>query len=113
MIHPVVQASAHLFQHNGHREVIRQVKRFIGIEDQVVELLQWPRAFLPTIRQEEILAGAIITVGQDWPQMVVETADILPTCSTNCTQRFIRRVIGDLRENSIVYLCGFTMYQGE
>ena len=38
--HPVIEPGPHVLQDDGHREVVGHVARLVGVEDEVVQLLE-------------------------------------------------------------------------
>ena len=83
---------------------LAMLQAFVGVEDEVVELLQGTRAFRPTVPHQHFLAGAIVAVGQHGSEVKVEPANVLPPLHADRTLGLVGRVIGDFGEDGLVQL---------
>src|SRR5919206_276073 len=72
--------------------------RLVGIHDEVVELLGGDLTLAPSVREQQLLARAVVGIRQDGLFTLPEAPDVLPAVGADAPLGFVGDVVGLLGE---------------
>src|SRR5215212_3381893 len=109
--HPGLEAGAHVLEHGSQGGFAGEVVRLVRVVEEVVELLGGDGTLRPPVVEHNVLARAVVYVGDDGGRvLVVEAADVLPAVGAGAALRFVGDVVGLLGEEGVADLLGLAVY---
>src|SRR5215212_9408043 len=110
--HPGLEAGAHVPAHALQARTTGEVVRLVRVVEEVVELLGGDGTLRPPVGEHDVLAQAVVYVGDDGGGvLVVEAADVLPAVGAGAALRFVGDVVGLLGEEGVADLLGLAVYE--
>ena len=103
--HPGFEPVSHLLEHAGEGGISREVVRFVGVVKQIVELFRGYGTLCVTVGEDDVLARAVVYVGQYGGRVfVVEAADVLPAVRPDAPLGLVSDMLGLLGEDGVADL---------
>jgi hypothetical protein len=104
--HPPLQAGAQVREQRRVGGVAGEVVGLVGVEHQVVELLFGNLHLRPAVADQQVLARAVVGVGQHRRQTIAPAADELVAGGADRPLGLIRGVPGGAREHLLAHAVG-------
>ena len=106
LLHPAEQAGTQILEQAGMGRVAGEIARLGGIEEQVEELLLGEVLLSPPVLDQDLLAGAVVAIGEHGALVVAEATDVLPALRPQRPQGLIGGVEGHLGVDLVVQSLG-------